>query len=121
MWLSSSPFSCCNILPFITSNPAFNFYGERKKDETEIKNGERIFVFSVKRQRKERGREKRKKDGGGLHGGGPKKMKKIYLGQKGKEKKGKGKRMDRESRGLILHLGSFLLLFFFSRSKTLDL
>ena len=44
--------------PFYNPRPAFNFCGERKKDDTEIKNGERVFVFPVKRQHKERGGEK---------------------------------------------------------------
>jgi len=69
-------FSCCRILPFITPNQAFNFCGER------------IFVFSVKRQHKERGGEKRIDSGRAK-----KRKKKKCLAQMGKEKKGKGKRM----------------------------
>ena len=59
-------------------------------------------------QRKEG--KKRRKDSGGVDGGGAKKRKNC-LGQKGKEKKGKGKRMGREKSGPN---SSTWVLFFFS-------
>ena len=76
--------------PFYNPNPAFNFYGERKKDETKIKNGERIFVFSVKRQHKERGGEKEEERWRGGRWRGKEKGKKIF-GPKGKRKERKRK------------------------------
>jgi len=56
--------------------------------------GERIFVFPVKRQHKERGGKK--EDGRWRC---KEKKEKKCLGQKGKEKKGKGKRMGRGKSG----------------------
>ena len=69
----------------------------------------------MKRQHKERGK-KRRKDDGRVDGGGAKKRKKRSLGQKGKEKNEKGKRMDRgksrpDSGTWVLF---FFSLFFFS-------
>jgi len=93
--------------PFYNPRPAFNFCGERKKDDTEIKNGERVFVFPVKRQHKERGGEKEE---GRWRG---KENAKKCLGQKGKENKGKEREWTWESRGLILALGFFSSSLFF--------
>jgi len=100
-------FYYCNILPFITPNSAFNFCGER------------IFVFPVKRQHKERGGKKRGWTAEVDDRGAKKRKKKNVWAQREKKRKEKEREWIRRSLGLILALGFFSSSLFF-RSKTLD-